>query len=70
MLKLPQVKVSHCFRVANFYANALAKLGASSSNGGSCFAIPLVVANPFCFFDFLALYRNRLCPNVCEIVLG
>lgn len=37
LLQLPQVKVSHCFREANFCVDALAKLGASASDGGACF---------------------------------
>ncbi|KAL0011948.1 hypothetical protein SO802_007056 [Lithocarpus litseifolius] len=68
LLQLPQAKVSHCYRKVNFCADALAKLGASSSDGGSRFAAPLAVVNPFLLFDSLGLYRNRLCPNVCETI--
>ncbi|KAK7815858.1 putative ribonuclease h protein [Quercus suber] len=32
LLQLPQAKVVHCYREANFCADALAKLGASSSD--------------------------------------
>ncbi|KAK7822370.1 hypothetical protein CFP56_036562 [Quercus suber] len=35
LLQLPQAKVVHCYREANFCADALAKLGASSSDGTS-----------------------------------
>ena len=70
LLQLPQVKVSHCFRDVNVYADALAKLGASSFDGGSCFTIPPVDVNPHSLFDFLGLYCNRLRLNVCETVLG
>ncbi|KAK7848077.1 putative ribonuclease h protein [Quercus suber] len=35
LLQLPQAKVVHCYREANFCADALAKLGASSSDGGT-----------------------------------
>ena len=40
LLPLPQVKLSHCFREANFCVNALAKLGSASSN------VSLVFVNP------------------------
>ena len=40
LLRLPQVKLSHCFREANFCVNALAKLGSASSN------VSLVFVNP------------------------
>ena len=30
LLRMPQAKVSHCYREANFCANALARIGASS----------------------------------------
>ena len=70
LLQLPQAKVSHCYKEANFCIDALAKLGASSSDGGSRFAAPLAVVNPFLLFDSMGLYRNRLCPNGCETIPG
>lgn len=46
LLQLPQAKVAHCFREANFCADALAKLGASSFDGGSLFTAPPSCCNP------------------------
>ena len=40
LLRLPQVKLSHCFREANFCVNALAKLGSASSDLSFVFASP------------------------------
>ena len=70
LLQLPQAKVSHCFREANFCADALTKLGASSSDGGLRFTAPPAVVNPLLLFDLLGLYCNGLCPNVCETIPG
>lgn len=69
LLQLPQVKVSHCFREANFCADPLAKLGASASDGGACLdSPPPSLLLTLLLFDCLGLYHNRLCPNVCEAV--
>lgn len=65
---MPQAKVAHCFREVNFCADALAKLGASSFDGGSLFTVPPAVVTPLLLFDLLGLYRNRLSPNVCVTV--
>ncbi|KAK7829827.1 hypothetical protein CFP56_028802 [Quercus suber] len=49
LLQLPQAKVSHCYREANFCADALAKLGASSIDVGSRFAAPYCYKPRFAF---------------------
>jgi hypothetical protein len=38
---IPQTKVQHCYKEANFCANALAKLGSSLDQPLSHFVIPL-----------------------------
>ena len=40
LLQLPQVKLSHYFREANFYADALTRLGSVSSDVSSIFVTP------------------------------
>ena len=40
LLRLPQVKLSHCFREANFCADVLAKLGSASSDLSLVFVSP------------------------------
>ena len=47
LLRLPQVKLLHCFREANFYADVLAKLGLTSTNLSLVFVPPpLLFCNP------------------------
>ena len=40
LLHLPQVKLSHCFREANFCADALSKLGSASADLSLVFVSP------------------------------
>ena len=49
LLRLPQVKLSHCFREANFCANALAKLGSTSAVLSLVFDSPPPSPSPLCY---------------------
>ena len=66
LLRLPQVKLSHCFREANFCADALAKLGSASA------VLSLVFDSPpppsaiaqYLYDDMMGVYCPRLCTKV------
>ena len=49
LLRMPQAKVSHCYREANFCVDALARIGASSPPVCNCFVTPLPQLLLFCF---------------------
>uniref|UniRef100_A0A7N2M2I5 Uncharacterized protein n=1 Tax=Quercus lobata TaxID=97700 RepID=A0A7N2M2I5_QUELO len=68
-LQLPQVKMSLCFREANSCVDALAKLGASISDGNTRFVTPPPEVIPLLQFEFLGMYGNRLCPTACGTTL-
>ncbi|KAL0000646.1 hypothetical protein SO802_014427 [Lithocarpus litseifolius] len=61
LMRLPQVKLSHCFREANFCADALANLGAASSDLSIVFDSPPPVLDKLLLDDMLGSYRPRLC---------
>lgn len=54
LLQLPQVKVSHCFKEANCYANALARLVLAQGNVSLYFASPRPL--PLLFPFYLLMY--------------
>ncbi|KAK9987398.1 hypothetical protein SO802_032349, partial [Lithocarpus litseifolius] len=55
----------NCLREANFCVDALAKLGASISDGNTRFVTPFPEVIPLMQFHVLGMYGNRLCPTVC-----
>nr|POE59880.1 putative ribonuclease h protein [Quercus suber] len=61
LMRLPQVKLVHCYREANFCADALAKLGSASINLSSVFVSPPPVILQFLYDDMLGVCRSRLC---------
>ena len=62
LLRLPQVKLSHCFREANFCADALAKLGLASTDLSLVFvsSLPPVILQ-LLYDDMMGVCRSRLC---------
>lgn len=66
LLRLPQVKVSHCFREANFCADALAKLRLASVVLSSVFVSPPPVLVQLLHNDVLGVSRPRRC-NVAAV---
>ena len=62
LLWMPQAKVSHCYREANFCADALARIGASSPPVCNRFVTPPPLIASLLLYDFVGLYRNRACP--------
>ena len=61
LLRLPQVKLSHCFREANFCADTLAKLGSASAYLSLVFVSPPPVILQHLYDDMMGVYRARLC---------
>ena len=61
LLRLPQVKLSHCFREANFYADALAKLGLASADLSLVFVSPPPVILQHLYDDMMGVFCARLC---------
>ena len=60
--QIPQTKISHCYREANFCADALAKLGTNLAQEDCIlFDIPPFVLLPLLDFDQSGLYCNRHC---------
>ena len=47
LLQLPQVQILHCFREANFCADALAHMGSASTDVEISFVTPLPTLSPF-----------------------
>ncbi|KAK4566291.1 hypothetical protein RGQ29_002508 [Quercus rubra] len=64
LLQLPQARMIHCYREANCYADALAKLGATSSSGCNCFESPPPIVTLFLLADSLGTARTRVVPFV------
>ncbi|KAK7820590.1 putative ribonuclease h protein [Quercus suber] len=63
LLCLPQVKLSHCFRKANFCADVLAKLGSTSADLSLVFVPPLPVILQPLYDDMMGVCRSRLCTT-------
>nr|POF09460.1 putative ribonuclease h protein [Quercus suber] len=63
LLCLPQVKLSHCFRKANFCADVLAKLGSTSADLSLVFVPPLPVILQPLYDDMMGVCRSRLCKT-------
>ena len=61
LLRLPHVKLSHCFKEANFCADVLAKLGSASANLSSVFVFPPSVILQPLYDDMMGVCRSRLC---------
>lgn len=61
LLCLPQVKLSHCFREANFCVDALAKLGSASAELSLVFVSPPLVILQHLYDDMMGTFRARLC---------
>nr|POE96236.1 putative ribonuclease h protein [Quercus suber] len=68
LLRMPQAKMSHCYREANCCADALARIGASSPTVCNRFATPPPSIAPLLFSDFVGLSRNRACPRVSDVL--
>uniref|UniRef100_A0A7N2KUW1 RNase H type-1 domain-containing protein n=1 Tax=Quercus lobata TaxID=97700 RepID=A0A7N2KUW1_QUELO len=60
LLQLPQVKVSHCFREANCWADALARMGSSHVDVSLRFVSPPPHVIPLFCADLRGLFRSRL----------
>ena len=61
LLRLPHIKLSHCFREANFCADVLAKLGSASADLATVFVLPpFVILQPL-YDDMMGICRSRLC---------
>ena len=58
--QIPQTKVLHCFREANFCADALAKLGPTLDDF-ILFTVPRPFLFPLLDFDKNGLFCNRQC---------
>ena len=61
LLRLPHVKLSHCFREVNFCADVLAKLGSASIDLSSIFVFPPSVILQPLYDDMMGVCRSRLC---------
>ena len=61
MLRLPHVKLSHCFKEANFCADVLAKPRSASANLSSVFVFPSSVILQPLYDDMMGVCRSRLC---------
>jgi ribonuclease HI len=60
--QIPQIKISHCYKEANFCVDALAKLGTNLAQEDCIlFDIPPFVLLPLLDFDQSGLYCNRHC---------
>ena len=71
LLRLPQVKLSHCFREANFCVNALAKLGSASSNVSLVFVNPPPLAvSQLLYADMIGVYQPKLYTNVVSVLVS
>ena len=69
LLCLPQVKLTHCFREANFCADALAKLGSASAVLSFVFDFPPPLPpgiTQLLYNDKMGVYLPRLC-NVAAV---
>nr|POE69125.1 putative ribonuclease h protein [Quercus suber] len=67
LLQLPQVKLSHCFKEANFCADALVRLGSASSDIFYIFVTPPPAISQLLFSDMMGLYRPRICINTIDV---
>nr|POF02760.1 putative ribonuclease h protein [Quercus suber] len=67
LLQLPQVKLSHYFREANFYTDALAKLGSASSDVSSILVTPPPAITLHLSSDMMGLYHRILCTNIVDV---
>ena len=61
LLHLPHVKLSHCFREANFCVDVLAKLGSASADLAVVFVLPPSVILQPLYDDMMGICRSRLC---------
>uniref|UniRef100_A0A2N9HAG3 Uncharacterized protein n=1 Tax=Fagus sylvatica TaxID=28930 RepID=A0A2N9HAG3_FAGSY len=64
--QLPQAKVLHCYREANFCADALAKMGTSLEQDFILYPLPPTHVN-LLDKDILGLFCNRLCNSLPNI---
>ena len=58
---IPQTKVQHCYREANFYVDALAKLGSSLDQSFVSFCNPPLNLLSLLAYDKQGLFCNQLC---------
>jgi hypothetical protein len=65
--QLPQVKVLHCYREANFCADALAKMGTSLEQDFILYPLPPTHVIPLLDKDILGLFCNRLCNSLSNV---
>ena len=63
LLRLPQVKLSHYFREANFCVDTLAKLGLASAELSLVFVSPPPVILQHLYDDMMDVFRARLCKT-------
>lgn len=69
LLLLPQVKVFHCFREANFCAEALARLGSSRPDTDLILVSPPIIV-PLFSFDLSGLHRPRMYSALADNSAG
>ena len=63
LLRLPHVKLSHCFREANFCADALTKLGSAFAVLSLVFDPPAAAISQLLYDDMKGVCRPRLCTT-------
>ena len=61
---IPQVRLKHCFREANYCADALAKFGADMEDDFVVFASPPSIIANLLFSDKLGVTQDRICNSV------
>ena len=57
--QIPQVRMKHCYRKANKYTDALARMGASSNQEFLLFDCPSVDLFMLLFYDSASMYYER-----------
>ena len=61
--QIPQIKVSHCYREANAYADALARIGSLQDSDMLYYDSPLSNLLEFYLVDLYGLFHFRFCPD-------
>ena len=61
--QIPQIKVSHCYREANAYADALARIGSLQDSDMLYYDFPPSSLLEFYLADLYGLFHFRFCPD-------